>query len=89
MPKFSDQTARQPVYHMKASSTEIQYSSCLIVHITPFIIVDDRIVVIGITESIGEKEATKKGYRIPSEGLALILKDYFNECGNQISFVGI
>ncbi|OGW73021.1 MAG: hypothetical protein A2484_07340 [Nitrospirae bacterium RIFOXYC2_FULL_44_7] len=71
---------------MKAGA-EIRYSSCLMAHNIRFIIVDDRIVVIGIPDSIGEKEATKKGYRIPSEGLAMILKDYFNKCGNQISFV--
>lgn len=84
MPKFSDRLHIGYLY-MKAGA-EIRYSSCLMVHNIRFIIVDDRIVVIGIPESIGEKEATKKGYRIPSEGLALILKDYFNECGNQISF---
>lgn len=45
-----------------------------------------KTVVIGIPEVTGEKEATKKGYRIPSEGLAMILKDYFNSCENKISF---
>ena len=32
---------------------------------------------------MGEKEATKKGYKIPSEELALILKNYFNTCEKQ------
>ena len=40
-------------------------------------------VVIGIPESTGEKEATKKGYRIPSEGLAAILKDHFSRCWSE------
>ena len=31
-------------------------------------------------ECVGEKEATRKGYRIPSEGLASILKDHFYGC---------
>ncbi|HBU06238.1 MAG: hypothetical protein A2X54_07135 [Nitrospirae bacterium GWF2_44_13] len=85
MPKFFDRLHIGYLY-MKAGA-EIRYSSCLMAHNIRFIIVDDRIVVIGIPDSIGEKEATKKGYRIPSEGLAMILKDYFNKCGNQISFV--
>ena len=41
---------------------------------------DEKLVVIGIPESTGEKEATKKGYRIPSEGLAIILKEHFSSC---------
>src|SRR3989339_2209937 len=85
MPKFFDRLHIGYLY-MKAGA-EIRYSSCLMAHNIRFIIVDDRIVVIGIPDSISEKEATKKGYRIPSEGLAMILKDYFNKCGNQISFV--
>ncbi len=31
------------------------------------------------------QSSSKKGYRIPSEGLALVLKDYFNSCENQAS----
>ncbi len=58
------------------------------VHNIRFIIVDDGVVIIGIPESIGEKEATKKGYRIPSEGLALVLKNYFHKCEGQISYAG-
>ena len=42
--------------------------------------VDEKVAVIGIPESIGEKAATRKGYRIPSEGLAAILKDHFPRC---------
>ena len=49
-------------------------------------VADEKVVVIGIPEIVGEKEATKKGHRIPSEGLAIVLKNYFNNCENQISF---
>ena len=55
------------------------------VHNIRYSIVDERIVVLGIPESTGEKEATKKGYKIPSEGLAMILKNYFNTCEKQTS----
>ncbi|MBI4685875.1 MAG: hypothetical protein HY755_11860 [Nitrospirae bacterium] len=85
LPKFPDRLYTGYLY-MKAGA-EIRYSNCLMVHNVRFISVDNRIVVIGIPESIGEKEATKKGYRIPSEGLAMILKDYFHSCENQVGFI--
>jgi len=37
-------------------------------------------------ENIGEKQATKKGYRIPSEGLAMVLRNYFDTCEKQSTF---
>jgi len=85
LPKFPDRLHIGYLY--TKAGAEVRYSSCLMVHNIRFIIVDERIVVVGIPESIGEKEATKKGYRIPSEGLAIILKDYFNQCEKQISFI--
>ncbi|MEN8264406.1 MAG: hypothetical protein ABFR82_13190 [Nitrospirota bacterium] len=84
MPKFPDRLHLGYLY-MKAGA-EIMYSSCLMVHNIRFINVDDRVVVIGIPESTGEKEATKKGYRIPSEGLAIVLKNYFDTCENKSGF---
>jgi hypothetical protein len=84
MPKFPDRLHLGHQY-MKAGA-EIFYSSCLMVHNLRFIIIDEGIVVMGIPESIGEREATKKGYRIPSEGLAMVMKNYFNSCEKQTSF---
>ncbi len=84
LPKFPDRLHIGYTY-MKAGA-EVLYSSCLMVHNIRYIIVDNRIVVIGIPESIGEKEATKKGYRIPSEGLAMVLKNYFSTCEKQSTF---
>ena len=55
------------------------------VHNIRFSVIDERVVVLGIPESAGEKEATKKGYTIPSEGLAIILKSYFSGCEKQSS----
>ena len=78
IPKFHDRIHLGNMY-CKAGA-QIRYSTCAIVHDFRYIVVDDRIVVIGIPESTGEKEATRKGYRIPSEGLAAILKEYFNRC---------
>jgi len=84
LPKFPDRLHLGYQY-MKAGA-EIFFSSCLMVHNIRFIIVDEGIVIIGIPEIIGEKEATRKGYRIPSEGLAMVLKNYFNTCERQTSF---
>lgn len=84
LPKFPDRL-HVGYQYMKAGA-EIYYSSCLMVHNIRYIIVDERIVVMGIPESTGEREATKKGYRIPSEGLAMVLKNYFNTCEKQSTF---
>jgi hypothetical protein len=78
IPKFHD---RLHIGHLYTKAgAQVRYSSCPIVHDFRYIVVDDRIVVIGMPENIGEKEATKKGYRIPSEGLSSILKVYFEKC---------
>jgi hypothetical protein len=50
------------------------------VHNLRYIVVNDRVVVLGIPEKITDQEATKKGYTIPSEGLAGVLKNYFSTC---------
>lgn len=67
-------------YLYTKAGAEVRYSGYPIWHDIRFIVVDERIVVIGIPESMGEKEPTRKGYRIPSEGLAAILKDHFYNC---------
>jgi len=81
LPKFPDRL-QIGIQYTKAGA-EIRFSSCLMVHSIRYSVVDERIVVIGIPESIGEREATKKGYTIPSEGLAVVLKNYFNDCERQ------
>jgi hypothetical protein len=78
LPKFPD---RIPIaFQYTKAGAEVLFSSCLMVHSLRYTVVDERIVVLGIPESIGETEATKKGYTIPSEGLAMVLKNYFSEC---------
>lgn len=78
IPKFHDRLRIGYLY--SKAGAEVRYSICAIANNIRFIIADDRVAVIGIPESIGEKEATKKGFRIPSEGLAAILKDHFHRC---------
>jgi hypothetical protein len=83
LPKFPDRL-QIGIQYTKAGA-EVHFSSCLMVHSIRYSVVDERIVVIGIPESVGEREATKKGYTIPSEGLAIVLKNYFNDCEKQTS----
>ncbi|MFH0932929.1 MAG: hypothetical protein V1832_01250 [Nitrospirota bacterium] len=78
LPKFHDRAHIGFLY--KSAGAEIRYGSCPIIQDLRYIVLDDRLVVIGLPESIGEKEATRKGYRIPSEGLAAVLKEYFYRC---------
>lgn len=78
LPKFHDRAHIGFLY--TRAGAEIRYGSCPIVHDLRYIVVDNRLAVIGLPESIGEKEATRKGYKIPSEGLASILKEYFYRC---------
>lgn len=83
LPKFPDRL-QIGVRYTKAGA-EVRFSSCLMVHNIRFSVVDERIVVLGIPESVGEREATKKGYTIPSEGLAILMKNYFLDCQKQSS----
>jgi hypothetical protein len=78
IPKFHDRLHIGHLY--RKAGAEVRFSICAIANNIRYIIADDRVVVIGIPESTGEKEATRKGYRIPSEGLAAILKDHFSRC---------
>lgn len=84
LPKFPDRLHIGYLY--SKAGAEVLYSNCLMVHNLRFITIDGKISVIGIPESVGEKEATKKGYRIPSEGLALVLEQYFRSCEKQTAF---
>jgi hypothetical protein len=81
MPKFHDRL--QIGYLYTQAGAEIRFSACAIANNIRYIVIDDRAAVIGMPECMGEKEATRKGYRIPSEGLASILKDHFYGCWEQ------
>ncbi len=78
LPKFHDRLHVGYLY--SRAGAEIRYSGCPIVHDLRYTVVDDRVVLIGLPESTGETEATKKGYSIPSEALADILKKHFEGC---------
>lgn len=78
LPKFPDRL--NVGYRYSKAGADVRFSSCLFIHDVRFTVVDGRMALLGIPESVGERESTKKGYRILSEGLATILKDYFLGC---------
>ncbi len=78
LPRFHDRLHIGFLYTM--AGAEIRLSSCSMLHDFRYMVVDDDLVVIGVPESVGLKEATKKGYQIRSEGLASVLKENFNNC---------
>jgi len=80
LPRFHDRLHIGWLY--TKAGAEVYYSSCAHVHDLRYMVVDDKLSLIGLPESVGEKEATKKGYRLPSEGLARILKAGFAICLN-------
>jgi hypothetical protein len=46
---------------------------------------DEEIIVLGMPDETGERGATKKGYTIPSEELAALLRNYFSSCEDKTS----
>jgi len=78
LPKFHDRLHVGYLY--SKAGAQVHYSGCPVVHDLRYTVIDDRSVLLGMPESIGETEATKKGYRIPSEGLAEILTRHFESC---------
>jgi len=78
IPKFPDRLYVGSQY--SRAGAEIRYSSCLMVQDLRYTLVDHHQVLLGIPEGAGNKEATKKGYNIPSEGLAAMLEENFYKC---------
>lgn len=78
IPKFADRIHVGSL-HTKAGA-EVRYSDCLMVQDLRYLVVDNRWVILGIPEHTGSQEATRKGYKIPSEGLASLLEENFRKC---------
>lgn len=78
LPKFQDRLYMGALY--TRAGAEVRFGSCPLLHDFRYTVVDKKLSIIGIPETIGEKEATKKGYRIPSEGLSSVLARHFYEC---------
>ncbi|MEW6574328.1 MAG: hypothetical protein AB1374_11940 [Bacillota bacterium] len=81
MPKLHDRLHIGSAY--TRAGAEVRYGTSAIAYDIRYIVADDQLVVVGLPESTGETEATKKGYRIPSVSLAKILKDHFRGCWDE------
>jgi hypothetical protein len=78
LPKFQDRLYTGWLYTQ--AGAEVRFGSCPLLHDFRYTVVDHGLAIIGVPETVGEKQATKKGYRIPSEGLAGVLSRHFYEC---------
>jgi len=78
VPKFHDRLHVGYLY--SKSGAEVRYNNCVLVNDMRYMVVDDKIVLIGVPEVTGEKEPTKKGYRIPSRGIAAIIREHYDRC---------
>lgn len=76
LPKFHDRLYMGYLY--SSAGAEVKYRGGALVHSLRYMVVDDRLVVIGIPESIGQREMTSKGHWLPSKALARILKNHFH-----------
>ena len=85
MPKFQDRLHMGWLY--TRAGAEVRYNSCPSSLGFRYTVVDSKVVIVGIPEETGEREATRKGDRLPSEELGAILKKYFYDCWDtQLTF---
>ncbi len=78
IPKFPDRLYIG--YRYAAVGADIRYNNCALVNDLRYMVVDERFVLVGIPEVVGEDEPTKKGYRIPSIGISAILLEHLDPC---------
>jgi hypothetical protein len=64
-------------YRYTKAGAEVRYHSGIIASDLRYMIIDAKTVVLGLSGKTGEQDPTRTGYRIPSEGLANVLKTDF------------
>jgi hypothetical protein len=78
LPRFPD---RLYIAHLYVQAgAKVRMGGCSAINDLRYIVSDGKLTVLGIPEKIGEKEATQKGFRIPSEDLAHTLRRDFDDC---------
>jgi hypothetical protein len=77
LPKTHDRIAIAGRY--KEAGAELRYHSGLVVSDIRYMVVDEKYTVLGLPSAAGENEPTREGYVIPSEGLAQVLLQQFEE----------
>jgi hypothetical protein len=81
LPKFQDRLYIGFLY--TKAGAEVRYTTNSIVTSLRYMVVDNKIVVMGIPVTTGKRTVTRKGHRIPSEALASILTEHFNSHSEQ------
>ena len=76
LPKFHGRIYMGYLY--SSAGAEIRYSAGLTVQSLRYMVVDGKIVIIGIPETLNHEEITSKGNWLPSQALAEILKNHFD-----------
>jgi hypothetical protein len=77
LPKTYDRIAIANRY--KEAGAELRYHPGLVVSDIRYMIVDGKYAVLGLPSAAGEDEPTREGYVIPSEGLAQVLLQQFQD----------
>ncbi|MHB1908210.1 MAG: hypothetical protein ACYCQJ_04970 [Nitrososphaerales archaeon] len=75
MPKFQNRLGL--AYRYREAGAEVKFHPGLIVTDLRYIVVDDRITVIGLPAASGENQPTKEGHAIASESLAAMCTSEF------------
>lgn len=78
LPKLPERLYMGCLY--ESVGAEVRYASCSLINSMRYMVVDNSLVLIGIPERAGKKTATNKGHKLPSKGLASILKNHFDVC---------
>src|SRR5438445_11512409 len=61
----------------KLSGAEVKFHTSLLISDMRYMLVDDRLVLVGVPERKGRNEPTRKGFTIPSESVAHLFKTQF------------
>ncbi len=81
LPKSQDRITVASKY--REAGAELRYHPSLVVGDLRYMIVDDKFAVLGLPSTAGDNEPTREGYVIPSEGLAELLLQQFEERWSQ------
>jgi hypothetical protein len=75
LPRFHDRLHVGWLY--RRAGADVRFGSDPHLHDFRYVVADGKVAVIGIPEETGAQEATKRGFRVPSQGLSSLLKEDF------------
>ena len=77
LPRFHDRLHVGWLY--RRAGADVRFGSDPHLHDFRYVVADGKVAVLGIPEETGAQEATKRGFRIPSQGLSSLLKEDFEK----------